>query len=117
MSQPQSVTVRVMRFRSAKRGNGRHVMVEAFVVAILIGSAGLAFAVGRWWTIFIPIALLGALYAGLNAGWWGSGLGNRWQVAMAFVMGAGVLAALTGLAARSLVKPQVEQRAFSQTPH
>jgi hypothetical protein len=77
--------------------------LEAFLIAIFIGSAVIAFVVGRWWTLLVPLAAVGAFYAGLNAGWWGNGVGDAWQVAMALMMGAGLVAAAVGLAARAAV--------------
>lgn len=75
------------------------------MVVILAGSAVVGFGAGRWWTLLVPIAAVGAFYAGLNAGWWGNGVGDGWQIVMAFVMGAGLLAAVVGVASRRLVRP------------
>jgi len=72
-------------------------------VGILAASGIAAFVVGRWWTVFVPIVALGLFYAGLNARWWGDGVGDGWQFVMALVMGIGVLAAVVGVAARGLV--------------
>lgn len=52
----------------------------------------------------MPVGALGLFYAGLNAGWWGSGVGDGSQFAMAFVMGAGILAAALGVAGRTLLR-------------
>jgi hypothetical protein len=44
---------------------------------------------------------LALFYVGLNAGWWGYGVGEAWQIAMAVLMCVGVVGALAGVAARS----------------
>jgi hypothetical protein len=90
--------------------------VEGVLVAILVASGVIAFGVGRWWTLFVPITAVSVFYAGLNAGWWGNGVGDGWQFAAAFVMGIGVLAGVIGVVARRLVKPRAEQPA-AQVPH
>jgi hypothetical protein len=77
--------------------------VEAVLVGILVASGVAAFVVGRLWTVFVPVAALGLFYAGLNARWWGEGVGDGWQFVMALVMGTGVLVAVVGVAARGLV--------------
>jgi hypothetical protein len=84
--------------------------VEGVLLAILVASCVIAFGVGRWWTLFVPISSVGVFYTGLNAGWWGNGVGDGWQFAMALVMGAGILAAVIGVAARVLVRPRAERR-------
>ena len=73
------------------------------LVAILVASAVIAFAFGRWWTLAVPIAAVSVFYVGLNAEWWGYGLGDGWQFAVALVMGVGVLAAALGLIARAVM--------------
>jgi hypothetical protein len=88
--------------------------VEVVLVAILVASAVVAFAVGRWWTVFVPVAALGVFYAGLNAGWWGSGVGDGWQFAMALVIGVGIVAAALGVAAHRLVRRRAERPVSSQ---
>jgi hypothetical protein len=90
--------------------------VESFLVAILVASAALAFIVGRWWTILVPIAALGVFYAGLNYGWWGSGVGDGWQFVMAIAMVVGGLAAAGGVTMRALVRPRAKPPAPSQAP-
>jgi hypothetical protein len=79
--------------------------VEGVLVAILVASGVIAFGVGRWWTLFVPITAVGLFYAGLNAGWWGNGVGDGWQFAMALVVGAGLLAAIVGVVGRVLLGP------------
>jgi hypothetical protein len=77
--------------------------VEVVLVVILAASAVVAFGIARLWAVVIPIAAIGAFYVGLNAGWWGNGVGDGWQFVMAGVMAVGVLAAAIGLGARALL--------------
>jgi hypothetical protein len=80
--------------------------VEGVLVAILVASGVIAFGVGRWWALFVPISAVALFYAGLNAGWWGNGVGDGWQFVMALVMGAGLLATVVGVGARVLLRPR-----------
>jgi hypothetical protein len=89
-------------------------VVNAALAAILVASAVIGFAVGRWWTVFVPIAALGVVYGGLNARWWGYGVGDGWQFVMALMMGLGVFAAAFGVGARALVRPRAEPPAPPQ---
>ena len=82
------------------------------LAAILVVSAVTGFVVGRWWALFVPVAALGTFYAGLNAGWWGSGVGDGWQFAMATVMGGSAFATVLGVVARALIKPRAERLAL-----
>ena len=82
--------------------------MEAALVVIFVASAAVAFAVGRWWTVLVPIPALGLFYAGLNADWWGHGVGDRWEVAMARVTAIAVIAAALGVVARMLVRSRAE---------
>ena len=77
--------------------------MEGVLGAILVASGVIALVVGRWWTLLVPITAVGVFYAGLNAGWWGNGVGDGWQFVMALVMGVGLLAAVVGVVARVLV--------------
>jgi hypothetical protein len=88
--------------------------VEVVLVVILAASALIGFAIGRLWAVFVPIPVIGAFYAGLNAGWWGSGVGDGWQLAMAGVMAVGVLAAAVGVGARALLARRAGSSAPSQ---
>jgi hypothetical protein len=90
--------------------------VEALLVAIFIASGLIAFGVGRWWTLVVPIAALGLFYGGIAAGWWGNGFGDGWQFGLALVIGAGILTAAVGVAARVLVKPRAEPPVYGQEP-
>jgi hypothetical protein len=67
--------------------------VVVLVIVIATASVVIGFVIGRW---TIPIVLAGAwlLYViGRKQEWWGSGVGDGWQVAL--VVGT-VLAAVAG---------------------
>lgn len=90
------------------------------VIVIATASVLIGFASGRW---MIPLVLSGGwilFVAGREQEWWGSGVGDGWQVAL--IVGA-VLAAVAGTAgvlARHLItratssssRPGVARRAF-----
>ena len=84
--------------------------MDVALVAIVIASPLIAFAVGRWWTLVLPIAALVILYTGLNAGWWGHGVGDGWQFAMLLFVGLGVLAAALGVWARRALVARTSAR-------
>ena len=70
---------------------------------ILAASAVVAFGIGRWWAVVLPIAAIGVFYAGLNLDWWGNGVGDGWQFAMAGVMAVAALAAALAVGVRARV--------------
>jgi hypothetical protein len=73
------------------------------IALTLLASGVVGVAIGRWWAVIIPVVGLALFYVGLNAGWWGYGVGDAWQIAMAVLMGVGVVGALAGVAARSQI--------------
>jgi hypothetical protein len=71
--------------------------VEAAIVAIYAVCL-LAGGVTRvWWALLLPPTALPILYIGLGQGWWGSGLGETWQLAAALVVAVGLAAAGLGV--------------------
>lgn len=75
------------------------------IVLTLFTSGLVGFLIGRWWAVAVPIGGLTLFYVGLGVGWWGYGLGEAWQVAMLVLMLVGVLGAVVGIAARTLMRP------------
>lgn len=73
---------------------------EVILVSIIAGSVLIGLLVGRWWTLLVPIAAVPCFYLGLNAGWWGSGVGDGWQFAMIFVLGLTAVAQATAVGVR-----------------
>ena len=71
------------------------------VALTLLASGVVGFAIVRWWAVCVPVVGLALFYAGLNAGWWGYGVGDGWQIAMAVLMCVGVVGALAGVVVRS----------------
>ena len=80
-----------------------------FVVSTLV-----AFVLGRWWAVLFPVIGFAAYYLGLNAGWWGAGLGDAWQFVMAILIAAGSVGAVVGVVARVRLMPRAEPRAPSR---
>ena len=78
--------------------------MESVLVAVIVGLGGVAFFVGRWWSLVLPFAVVPIFYLGLDRGWWGSGLGDGWQYVMVFVLALAIGAAAVGLAGRALTR-------------
>jgi hypothetical protein len=76
-------------------------MIPLIVVAAAFVAAG--FAVPRWSAVVVAAALVPFYFAGLLAGWWGSGVGDGWQFALAGGTAASMVGAVTGVAVRRLV--------------
>jgi hypothetical protein len=76
-------------------------MIPVIVVAAAFVAAG--FAMARWPVVVIAAALVPFYFAGLVAGWWGSGVGDGWQFALAIGTAASTVGALVGVATRRLV--------------
>jgi hypothetical protein len=101
-----------LAFRLAKRGE--KLAMEVVIAIILAASALIGFVVRRWWAVLVPIAAFGLFYAGLNAEWWGNGVGDGWQYVMAFFMVLGALAAGIGVLARTVARRRAERPSPSQ---
>ncbi len=78
------------------------------ILVTVLASGLVGFVVGRWRALLVPIGGLTLFYVGLNAGWWGYGVGDAWQFAMATLVVAGVVGAVAGVAARALVMPRAK---------
>jgi hypothetical protein len=98
--------------------------VVVLIIVIATASVVIGFAGGRW---VIPPLLAGAwiLYvAGREQEWWGSGVGDGWQIAL--IVGAVVagVAGAAGVVARRRIKraaprssrPDLPRRAFKGEP-
>jgi len=71
-----------------------------WLVAIAAAFLAAGFAVGRWQVVVVAAAAVPLYFAGLLAGWWGSGVGDGWQFALAIGTVAGTGAAALGVASR-----------------
>lgn len=73
--------------------------MSGFVV-IAVAAAVVGAIVGRWIVVVPAVATWVIYVAGLKQGWWGSGVGDGWEVAL--VVGGGVAAfgALVGVLVR-----------------
>lgn len=85
------------------------------ILLTALGSGFVGFVIGRWWAVVVPLGGLTLFYVGLNKGWWGNGVGDAWQLAMAILMFVGVIAALGGVAARGFTR-QVGRPSRGQAP-
>ncbi len=47
------------------------VLIVIAVVSVLVGAFS-----GRWWSLVVPLLLVGGFYTDLSQGWWGDGLGD-----------------------------------------
>jgi hypothetical protein len=70
--------------------------VDVLFAAAIAAGPVLGFATGRLSVLVAPLVLIPVLYLGTDRGWWGSGLGDAWQVGMILVLALAL--ALTALA-------------------
>jgi hypothetical protein len=76
---------------------------DVFVAgAILSLAAGLA--VGRWRAVGAGPAFAALAVAGIAAGWWGAGLGDRWQTSLVWLALAAAVLTATGVALASVAR-------------
>jgi hypothetical protein len=76
---------------------------DVFVAgAILSLAAGLA--VGRWRAVVAGPAFAALAVAGIAAGWWGAGLGDRWQASLVWLALAAAVLTATGVALASVAR-------------
>jgi hypothetical protein len=58
-------------------------------------SLTLAFAIGRWWALAVPVTLTSLIFFGVDQDWWGGGLAEGWEAVFAWSTTVGL--ALAGL--------------------
>jgi len=68
-----------------------------------LGFSVVAFVIGRAWALLLPAIAWPLYFLGLRERWWGNGLGDNWQYALAGVTLLGLAAAAAGLMLRALV--------------
>jgi hypothetical protein len=73
-------------------------MIALLVVAAAFLTAG--FAAGRWEVVLVAAAAVPLYFAGLVRGWWGSGVGDGWQLALAVTTAVGTVGAALGVTSR-----------------
>jgi hypothetical protein len=66
------------------------------VVLATLPFLALGLATGRLATVIVPPLVWIVFFAGLAAGWWGSGLGDGWIAAFVELTTAGAIAAGVG---------------------
>ena len=69
-----------------------------------LASAALGAAVGRWYVVLLPPVAWLVYFTGLRAGWWGSGVGDGWQLALVMMAGLSGAAAAVGVAIAKAVR-------------
>ena len=74
---------------------------SVIIVGAIAGVAVAAFAAGTRWALALPFVVVPLVYLGFGRGWWGAGLGDGWEFAMAGVLVLAVGAASLALAARA----------------
>jgi hypothetical protein len=74
-------------------------MTSPWVAILALPFLLAAAAIGRI-ALALPALMWSLMFVGAAAGWWGSGLGDGWVVALAAAVAAGTLAAAAGLALR-----------------
>lgn len=59
-------------------------VLVALLLAGPVAFFALGLAVRRLWVIALCPPAYGLLYAGMSNGWWGSGVGDAWEIPMLF---------------------------------
>jgi hypothetical protein len=78
-------------------------LTDVFVVGAILSVAAGA-VVGRWRALLVPPAMAALVFAGIEAGWWGGGLGERWETSFVASTLAGVVLAVGGVALHLLAR-------------
>jgi hypothetical protein len=78
------------------------------VLLVLLAALPVAGLVLGPWSLVLPFGLVPAWYLGLDQGWWGSGLGDGWQVAMLVVLAVAVVLTAAGLISRAVMSERRE---------
>jgi hypothetical protein len=76
---------------------------DVFVVAAILSvAAGLI--IGRWRAVVAGPVLAAFAVAGIAAGWWGGGLGDRWEVSLVWLALVGTTLTATGVSVALAVR-------------
>ena len=75
-------------------------MTAAVVVVGIVAFGAIGALARRWSVVGLPLLVWPLYYLGLDAGWWGSGLGDGWPFALALVITLSAAAAAAGVALR-----------------
>jgi hypothetical protein len=73
-------------------------MPEAAVVALLIAFPLVGLLARRWRVMLLPAVGWPLFYVGLDQGWWGSGLGDGWQLAAIVLTAVGLVTTAVAIA-------------------
>jgi hypothetical protein len=72
-----------------------------WAIMVLICFAG-GLLLNRWWAVLLPVVIWPLYVLGLHQSWWGSGVGDAWQYALAAVMLMSVAAVAVGVGLRRI---------------
>jgi hypothetical protein len=72
------------------------------IVLISLAFAPVGLLIGRWWAVGVPLIGWPLFFLGLNQGWWGSGLGETWGLALGLLMVFGAAGTVVGILLRKL---------------
>ena len=75
-------------------------MLGIVLFSLAFGPVGLL--IGRWWAVGVPLLFWPLFFLGLHQGWWGSGLGETWGLALGLLMVFGAAAAAAGVLLRKV---------------
>jgi hypothetical protein len=81
-----------------------------FFYALLAAVAVSGALIGRWWALLIPFVVWPSFYLGVGQGWWGSGLGEAWWVALPIVVVVSLAPVAFGVGLRSRAWARFERR-------
>jgi hypothetical protein len=82
----------------------------------IVVFAAIGFLAGRVVALAVPLFIWGCFFTGLAAGWWGSGLGDAWEYALALTCGACVAACAAGVATRRTLLAARRRRSSQRRP-
>jgi hypothetical protein len=75
-------------------------------VAVGLVAAVLGVLVGRWWMLIVAACVWPLFFSGLHAGWWGSGVGESWAVALVLLILISIVGAALGVVAARILAPR-----------
>jgi hypothetical protein len=89
------------------------IIVQPPVLIPTIGFFVTALLLGRSWVLLLPVIGWPLFFLGLNAGWWGYGVGDFWQFALILETVIGVAAVSIGLLLHRLLVARRSRRVGS----
>lgn len=80
-------------------------LMEAIVIALLVGFPFAGAVLRRWYGLALPLVGWPLFYLGLGQSWWGNGLGDGWQYPAAGLAIVGLVTTALHIAVARRVRP------------